>query len=88
MTIRAVHARNLPNDPQVRLIWAAKIIASDIVQTGLERKNPSVFAGMVVALGRLYEAVTGNDMKNLGPTKILKWALDLEEEERIIVSPN
>lgn len=83
--IRPMKAHTLPNDPSIRLIWAAKIIASDIVQTGLERRNPQCFAGMVCALGRIYEAVTGNHMKNIGPAGILKWAIDLDQTERIVV---
>lgn len=59
---------------------AIRAIAADMIQlTNIpdpkdNTQNKEIYFGLGIALGRIYEAVTHNDMRAVGPFKILEWA--------------
>ena len=76
---------NLPADPMARLIWVAKAIVLDATASAIEKRKPAVFAGMLCALARVYEGITGKNAADLGPRKLIDWAMELTWSENIEV---
>lgn len=58
---------------------ACKDIARDMAELMIAQDNHKklVYIGMGLALGRIYERETGEDMRIAGPKKIFQWAVDM-----------
>ena len=62
---------------------ACKDIARDMAELMIaqDKHKKLVYIGMGLALGRVYERETGEDMRIAGPKKIFQWAVDLKAHD-------
>jgi hypothetical protein len=67
---------------------AIKAIVADMKELGVSEAsdtNKEIFLGLGFALGRIFEAETGSDMRTVGPLKVLEWAKAAIKGERIVL---